>query len=115
MKAVDLAFQSLRRIVRRRVVAAVMIALPLTCGIARAAFPDSGYSLGFVWACPFVCAMAACAVVVFQRVVDDTTGLTDALRNSPVGDRGLLISRLLAAFLLMLPPIIILALVLWAM
>ncbi len=89
-----------------------MLALPLICGIARAAFPSSRYTLALVWACPFLCALIAGAAVWFQCAVDDATGLADALRNSPAGQRGLTASRLLAAVPLCLLPISILVITL---
>jgi hypothetical protein len=107
-----LALHNLRRVTRHRAVLAAIYVIPLASGIARAAFPESRYSLGLVWACPVICAFAAWAALSFQRAVDDAIGLTDALSNSSVGQRGLAASRFFAAILLILPPMVILALIL---
>lgn len=107
-----LAFHNLRRVTRHRALLVAMIALPLLCGVARALSPESRCSCGLVWVCPLGCALIAWGAISLQRAVDDTTGFSDAVSNSPVGARGLALSRVLAAALLMLIPIIVFTLVL---
>jgi hypothetical protein len=111
---IALAVHNLRRVTRHRAVLVGILALPIACGLARAAFPTSAYTLGAAWACPFVTGAVAWAAVWFQRAIDDATGLSDALRSSPLGSRGVAASRLLAALLLFLFPTAIFWLILAA-
>lgn len=96
MRALTLAYYDLKRLIRHRAVPAALIAVPLLVALLRSAFPDSSALRGGVWACPLICALLVCASLAMQRSTDSVSGLTDALRSTPLSNSSLLASRLIA-------------------
>ena len=78
-----LTLYSLKRAIRHRAVSAGVFGLPAACGFVRLLLPDSRLSLDLVWGCLVVSAAVACAAVLLQRAIDEATGLSDAIRNTP--------------------------------
>ena len=96
MRVLTLAYYDIKRILRHRYPALALAALPLVMALPRAAFHGSGFALSLAWACPFACAFFVWGALYLQLAVDAASGLLAGLRATPLSDRALLASRMVA-------------------
>jgi hypothetical protein len=96
VRVLTLAYYNIKRISRQKYIAIALLIAPLVMAVPRLLFARSHVALGLAWACPFACALFVCGLLYVQRVVDGASGLLAGLRSTPLSDRALLGSRVLA-------------------
>lgn len=94
MGALNLALYDLKRLLRRRAMVVMLIAVPLTAAAIRCALPDWYPGLVIAWSSPIVCIALTLSVIASRRAADSTSGLSDAIRSTPLSDTALVVSRL---------------------
>jgi len=96
MVIVRLAYINTKRIMRHRGLRIALGAVPLAVALGRAAFAKSAVLLVAARLCPLACVVMVGAVLYAQWSVDSASGLVTGLRASPVGGRGIVISRVVS-------------------
>lgn len=91
-QTISLAIFELKRLLRHRALAVVLVALPVAAGIASVLF-DTDVTHTCARLCLLVCAAVSAGIVVLQQLLDNATGLNEAIRSCPVSDRTLVVSR----------------------
>jgi hypothetical protein len=101
MVIVRLGYVNTKRMLRHRGLRIAFAAVPLAVALGRAAFAKSAALLVAARLCPLACAVMVGAVLYAQWSVDSASGLIGGLRASPVGGRGIVISRVVSGGLVL--------------
>ena len=111
MRVFVLTSYSLRRIARHRTLATMLFTLPLVCAVV-AAFAGPPFASYCAWICPLVFVLMTSSVVLWQKCSDEASGFAAAAKCSPLPARGLIVSRLLTAAVILLIQVLTLFIIL---
>jgi|GEM_PF-2401814 hypothetical protein len=83
-RVIALVIFDVKRLIRRRLEALVLVAIPIVAGSMQALMSHNRPNTYLVWACPAAC-LAAIAIAIWLRAsVDRLTRFAEALHTTPL-------------------------------
>ena len=98
MRIATLSYYDLKRLLKNRVIAAVVLAIPIVFAIVRASVPAWRPGLVAAWICPVICAAFLWVFLSMQSCEDRASGFWAGLCATPISSSGVLASKIIAGF-----------------